>query len=346
MSETETTLQASREGAAGLLLMNRPRALNALDQSMIDAFAAAIAAWRDDPSIRFVLLEGAGGRAFCAGGDVRRIRQLSLDGDTAGIEAFFAGEYGVNAGIADFGKPWISLIDGVCMGGGIGVSVHGSHRVVTEHALLAMPETAIALFPDVGTSHVLPRLRATPEGAPGALGNWLAMTGARLAGAEAVSAGLATHYVPRGKLPALREALLREGPDAIGAFAESPPPPSFADALPAIDRCFGAPTVPAILDALEHEDSEWARAQIDILRRMSPTSLFVTRELLRRGAGMDLAGCLAMELALTRTVTRTPDFIEGVRAVLVDKDNRPQWTPPTIEAMDRASVLELFPPEA
>ena len=153
MSETaEPSIIARREGAAGTLLMNRPKALNALDLAMIRAFQAAIDAWKDDAGVRLVILEGAGGKAFCAGGDVRGIRNFALAGDTASVEDFFAEEYAVNAGIARFGKPWLSLMDGVCMGGGIGVSVHNGPRVVTEHALLAMPETAIALFPDVGTS--------------------------------------------------------------------------------------------------------------------------------------------------------------------------------------------------
>ncbi len=328
---TEATVILGREGVAGTLLMNRPRALNALDLPMIEAFAAAIPALRDDPAVRLVILEGAGGKAFCAGGDVRRIRELALAGDAAGIEAFFAGEYGVNAGIAAFGKPWVSLIDGVCMGGGIGVSVHGSHRIVTEHALLAMPETAIALFPDVGTSFVLPRL-------PGALGAWLALTGARLRGAEAVEAGLATHFVKRDNLPALRAALLAGDVAALDRLAEAVPPGTIAAQRPAIDRCFDHPTLAEIQAALAAEDTDWARTQSAILARMSPTSMAVTLELLKRGATLDLAGCLAMELALTRAVTMHPDFAEGVRAVLVDKDNKPTWQP----TPDQATVTAMF----
>ncbi len=332
MADTaEPTVILQRHGAAATLLMNRPRALNALDLPMIEAFAAAIPGLAADPSLRLVVLEGAGGKAFCAGGDVRRIRELALAGDAAGVEAFFAGEYGVNAGIASFGKPWVSLIDGVCMGGGIGVSIHGSHRVVTEHALLAMPETAIALFPDVGTSFALPRL-------PGGLGNWLALTGARLRGPEAVEAGLATHFVRRERLPALRDALLAGDAAAVDSFAEPVAPGAIAAQRPAIYRCFSHASLGAIQAALTAEDTDWARAQQAVLARVSPTSLAVSLELLRRGVGLDLAGCLAMELALTRTVTRHPDFAEGVRAVLVDKDNAPRWVP----APDAAAVAALF----
>jgi enoyl-CoA hydratase len=335
LSEDAATVLARREGAAGTILLNRPRALNALDFPMIEALAAAIAGFRADPAVRLLVLEGAGGRAFCAGGDVRRIRELSLAGDAAGVEAFFAGEYGVNGAIAAFPRPWISLIDGVCMGGGIGLSVHGSHRVVTEHALLAMPETAISLFPDVGTSYVLPRL-------PGALGPWLALTGARLKGAEAVEAGLATHLVPRERLAALREALLSGDAAVVDRFAEPVPPGPIAAQRPAIDRCFGAPTIQGILAALEKEGTDWAREQIAILRRMSPTSLAASLALLQRGAKQDLQACLATELALTRRITRHPDFIEGVRAVLVDKDNAPRWTPPSVEELDPAAIEAMF----
>lgn len=339
MSDTANngpTIIARREGAAGTLLMNRPKALNALDIEMIRGFQAAIDAWKDDAAVRLVVLEGAGGRAFCAGGDVRRIRELAIEGDTASVEDFFREEYAVNRGIATFGKPWVSLIDGVCMGGGIGLSVHNGPRVVTGNALLAMPETAIALFPDVGTSYILPRL-------PGAVGTWLALTGARLRGADAVHAGLADHYVRRERLAGLRAALLEGDSAAVERFAEAPPEASFAPHRAAIDRCFGLDGIPAILAALEKEGTEWAAEQAAILRRMSPTSLAVSLELIRRGAGASLDECLQMELALTRVVVhRHPDFREGVRSVLVDKDGKPSWTPPTIEALDPAAIRAMF----
>ncbi len=337
MSDTaEPSLVAAREGIAGTLLMNRPKALNALDLPMIRAFAAAIAQWHDDSAVKLVVLEGAGGRAFCAGGDVRAVRQSAIDGDRAAVETFFAEEYAVNTGIATFPKPWVSLIDGVCMGGGIGVAVHNGPRIVTENALVAMPETAIALFPDVGTSFVLPRL-------PGAIGTWLALTGARLTGADSVHARLATHFVPRAALPGLRAALVAEGAEAVDRFSAPTPEPSFAAHREAIDRCFGQDGLPAILAALDAEGTEWAAAQAKILRRMSPTSLYVSLELLRRGAAQDLAGCLATELALTRVVVNDhPDFAEGVRSVLVDKDGAPKWQPARIEDIDPAAIEAMF----
>jgi enoyl-CoA hydratase len=332
----EPTVLARREGAAGTLLMNRPKTLNALDGAMIRGFQAALDAWTTDPEVRLVVLQGAGGRAFCAGGDVRRLRDLAIAGDAAEVEAFFAEEYAVNRGIARFGKPWVSIIDGVCMGGGIGVSVHGAPRVVTEHAMLAMPETAIALFPDVGTSYSLPRL-------PGAIGNWLALTGARLRGADAVHAGLATHCVPREAVPALRAALLAGDAGVVERFAVPLPEAGFAPHRAAIDRCFGIDSVLGILAALAAEGTEWAAGQSAILRRMSPTSLCVSLELLRRGAGATLDECLALELALTRVVVnRHPDFREGVRSVLVDKDAAPRWSPARLEEVDPAAIQAMF----
>ena len=340
---SETTIIAAHEGAAGTLLMNRPKALNALDLAMIREFQKAIDAWGPDPSIGLVILEGAGGRAFCAGGDVRRIREFAIAGDEASVESFFAEEYAVNRGIATFPKPWVSLIDGVCMGGGIGLSVHRRPRVVTEKALLAMPETAIALFPDVGTSYILPRL-------PGAVGTWLALTGARLKGADAVHAGLADHYVPSEALAALRAALVAvadrgEAAQAAALAQHAAPLPeaSFGPYRDAIDRCFSHDSMPEILAALAAEKTGWADEQIGVLRRMSPTSLCASLELIRRGAKGTLDECLEMELALGRNVVHGhPDFREGVRSVLVDKGDKASWTPATIEAVDPAAIRAMF----
>ena len=334
---SEPSLILAREGHAGTILMNRPKALNALDIAMIRDFAHAIGQWRHDGAVKLVVLEGAGGRAFCAGGDVRAVRAAAVAGDRAPVEAFFTEEYAVNEGIARFGKPWVSLIDGICMGGGIGLAIHNGPRVVSEHALLAMPETAIALFPDVGTSYILPRL-------PGAIGNWLALTGARLTGADSVHAGLATHFVPRARMAELRAALVETGDAAVvERFAEAPPEASFAPHRAAIDRCFSQPSVLDIIGALQREGTEWAAEQAKILRRMSPTSLCVSLELLKRGAALDLRGCLDEELKLTRVVVHEhPDFREGVRSVLVDKDGSPNWTPATLEAVDHAAIKAMF----
>jgi len=319
----------------GWLLLNRPKALNALDLGMIRVLGEALDTWADDPAVRLVVIEGAGGRAFCAGGDVRAIRDNVLRGDAAASEAFFASEYRLNQKIAEFPKPYVALIDGLAMGGGLGVSVHGTHRVVTEHAVMAMPETAIALFPDIGASYFLPRL-------PGRLGLCLALTGMRISAGDAIYAGLATHYVPRASLESLRAGLARSGLSALEAHAHPPPESLLAQTHEAIDDCFAPDSVPEILARLEARGDAWAKAQLDTLARMSPTSLCVTAELLRRGRAMTLPECLEMELRLTRKVIVHPDFAEGVRAQVIDKTRDPKWKPGTVAEVDPAAVLAMF----
>jgi enoyl-CoA hydratase len=331
---TEETVVARRDGRIGAIMLDRPKALNALDLQMIRALAATLEAWRDDPRVHAVVIEGAGGRAFCAGGDIRAIRTHALAGATDAVEAFFAEEYALNAAIAAFPKPYIALIDGICMGGGIGVSVHGAYRVVTEGAMLAMPETAIAMFPDIGATYVLPRL-------PGALGMFLGLTGTRLNGADAVHAGLATHFVPRAALPTLRADLARDGVAALGTHAAMLPPFSLAEHRPAIDRCFSHSSVAEILRALAHE-GEWGAATLAILHAMSPSAVFWSHAIVRRGAGHSLRDCLDAELRLTRHVTAHPDFAEGVRAMVVDKDRNPKWSPSRLEDVDQASIETMI----
>jgi enoyl-CoA hydratase len=320
---------ARRDRRIGRIVMNRPRALNALDLDMIRGIAAALEAWRDDPAVHAVVIEAAGDRAFCAGGDIRAIRRHALAGESGEIETFFREEYALNLLIARFPKPYIALIDGLCLGGGIGVSVHGTARVVTEHAVLAMPETAIGFFPDVGATFFLPRL-------PGQLGAYLGLTGARLQGADAVHAGLATHFVPRDTIAALTEALAEDGMAALGAatLARSAAPGfSQAPHRAAIDRCFAAPDLAGILGRLAAEETAWSRTALDTLRQMSPSALAWSLTAIRAGATRDLRACLEAELALTRHATRHPDFAEGVRAMVVDKDRTPRWTPASIEQL-------------
>lgn len=332
---TEPSVLAEVARGVGRLVLNKPRVLNVLDPEMIAALDAALSAWREDPAVRLVTIEGAGGRAFCAGGNVRLIRDNVLRGDAAASEAFFAAEYRVNRMIAEYPKPYVALIDGLSMGGGLGLSIHGSHRVVTEHAVMAMPETAIALFPDIGGSYFLPRL-------PGRFGLYLALTGARVSPGDAIYAELATHYVPRASLEALKAALGRDGVAALASNAHPAPESLLARDRAAIDRCFAADDVPTILRALEAEGTEWASRTLEALRQMSPTSLCVTTELLKRGATMSLPECLAMELRLTRGVIRHPDFAEGVRAQVIDKTRDPKWRPPRVEDVSREVVLALF----
>jgi enoyl-CoA hydratase len=314
----EDSVQARRDGRVGRLVLNRPKALNALDLAMIRALSAHLLAWRDDPHVHAVVIEGAGERAFCAGGDIRAVRAHALEGDSATVEAFFAEEYALNALIAAYPKPYVALVDGICMGGGIGVSVHGAYRVASEHAMFAMPETAIGFFPDVGATYFLPRL-------PGRLGLYLALTGARLTGADAVHGGLATQFTPRAAMPALSAALAEDGVAALARFAAPLPAYTLQPARAALDRCFAAPTVPDILRLLQAEHGDWAAETVRQLRAHSPSSLFWSHAIVRDGADRTLADCLAAELALTRTATRHHEFIEGVRAMVVDKDRAPKW---------------------
>jgi enoyl-CoA hydratase len=337
---SDASVIATREGRIGHILLNRPRTLNALDIGMIRAITQALAGWRDDPTVHAVVIEGAGDRAFCAGGDIRAIRAHALAGEHAQVATFFREEYALNALIAEYPKPYIALIDGICMGGGIGVSVHGQIRVTTEAGMFAMPETAIAMFPDVGASFFLPRL-------PGALGMYLALTGTRLTGADAVHAGLATHFVPKHALTALRGELPHDGVARVAVHASSLPPFSLAPHRAAIDHCFGAASVSEILTRLEAagseaNGSEWARDTLATLRGMSPSSVLWSFEIVQRGATRSLRDCLAMEFLLTRHVTAHPDFAEGVRAMVVDKDRKPSWTPARIEEVPPAAIAAMF----
>jgi len=323
------SVRAFVDGRVGRLVLNRPAALNALDQPMLRALTAALHIWQHMPEIHAVVIEGEG-RAFCAGGDIRAVRDAATSGDAATIEAFFGEEYALNRLIAEYPKPYVALVDGICMGGGIGVSVHGRYRVATEAAMFAMPETGIALFPDVGASFFLPRL-------PGALGMFLGLTGTRLTGADAVHAGLATHFVPKSKLPALSASLAAGGVASLAEFAEPLPPFTLANHLPAINRCFSANSLAEILARLSQEGA-WGEKTLATLRAMSPSSLLWSFGIVHRGATRDLPACLAAELRLTRLVTRHPDFAEGVRAMIIDKDRAPKWTPAAIEDVEISKI--------
>jgi enoyl-CoA hydratase len=333
--QDEQTMIARRDGRVGRIVLNRPQALNALDLAMIRACTRALTEWRDDPHVHGVVIEGAGDRAFCAGGDVRALRQYELDGEHHNAETFFREEYELNLMIATYPKPYVALIDGICMGGGIGLSVHAPYRVATEHAAFAMPETAIGFFPDIGATFFLPRL-------PGEIGTYLGLTGLRMQGADAVHAGLATHFTPRAELPALSHALAEDGPAALGCHAAPLPAFSLASQRAAIDRCFGADSMREIVQRLEASGDEWAARTLAALRAVSPSALCWTLEALRRGANLTLPQCQSAELALTRTTMRHPDFAEGVRAMVVDKDRKPRWQPARIEEVDPAETATMF----
>ena len=323
-----------RQGRIGRITLNRPGALNALDLGMMDSITTALAGWRHDPSVHAVVIDAAGERAFCAGGDIRLIRGMVLAGDHAGVEAFFATEYAMNLAIARYPKPYISLVDGVCMGGGMGLSIHGSVRVASEAAVFAMPETGIALFPDVGASYVLPRLRR-------GYGMYMGLTGTRLDGAAAMWVGIATHYVPRARLLTLADEVAADGV-AVLAEAAIVPPPSAMAAISTQVRCFGVGSVPEIVAKLQRDGSGWAQQTLAALQAASPSSVLWSHELILRGAGRTLEECLRAELALTRHATRHPDFLEGVRAMVVDKDRTPRWSPACLADVDAAGIAALF----
>lgn len=313
----EPTVIALRQGRIGRITLNRPKALNALDPGMIRAISAALAGWRDDPAVHAVVIEGAGGRAFCAGGDIRAIRAMVMAGDAAGVEQFFAEEYALILQIARYPKPYVALIDGICMGGGMGLSVHGTYRVTSEAATFAMPETAIGMFPDVGATFALPRLR-------GYWGMYLALTGARVGGGDAVWLGIATHFVSREALAGLGDAIAEDGLAALGAVATSPPAPTLArhDV-----GAFGQASVAGVLAGLRVGRSAFAEGALETLHQVSPSAVLASFDIVRAGGHRTLAQALEAELAQTRVTTRHPDFLEGVRAMVVDKDRAPRWVP-------------------
>ena len=331
----DDTVISRRDGRVGRILLNRPKLLNTLTLDMVRAMTRTLTAFRDDPHVHAVVVEGAGERAFCAGGDIRALRDGQLSGDRTGVEEFFREEYDLNLMIASYPKPYVALIDGICMGGGIGVSVHGPYRVATEHAMFAMPETAIGFFPDIGGTFFLPRL-------PGQLGIYLGLTGLRTTGADAVHAGFATHYVSRARLPALSAALADIGVAALARFAEPLPPDTMAPNLAAIDRCCSVNTIGEIAARLAAEPGDWAKPALDAFHHVSPAALAFTLEAFRRAANQTLRQALDAEFLLTRTTMAYPDFAEGVRAMVVDKDRQPKWSPAKVEQIDQAVVEGMF----
>lgn len=340
-------------GSLGMVTLNRPKALNALDVGMIRALRPVLETWAGERSVKAVVVRGAGGRAFCAGGDVRAVAASLGTSPPEGQEplsrAFFREEYGLNHLIHHFPKPYVSLVDGICMGGGLGLSVHGSHRVVTERLVLAMPETGIGLIPDVGGGWFLPRF-------PGEAGTYLGLTGARCGAADARWLGYATQQVSAERLDAVVEALgaadWGTGPAhevatrVLEGFASEAGPSGLSAHAEEINRCFGQDTVEGILAALEAEGTPWAEETRTTLGRMSPTSLKVTLRQLRRCRGRPYDEVVGVEYRLSQHCTARPDFREGIRAVLVDKDHAPRWNPPTLEAVTDADVEACFGPVA
>jgi len=327
-----------RRGRLGLVTLNRPKTLNAVTLGMIHALHAQLRAWRGDDGISAVAIQGAGEKAFCAGGDIRALYDLPPDRRVPEGARFYGDEYRANRAIFRYAKPYVGLIDGIVMGGGVGVSFHGRHRVAGDRTLFAMPETAIGLFPDVGGSHLLSR-------APGRTGLYLGLTGARLKAADLVALGLATHYVPSEDGAAFKAALETETPEAaLARFARDPGPGPLAPHRATIDRCFAGDTIEAIFAALAAEGTEWARQTLDGLQTKSPLSMKITLRQILAGAALDFEGCVRMEFRLACRFLTGQDFFEGVRAVLVDKDHTPRWQHRRIEDVTAAEVDAYFAP--
>ncbi len=330
-----------RQGACGRITLDRPRAINALSPGMVAAVTAALSAWVDDPAVHFVLLDGAGDRGLCAGGDIRAMYTAVTAGDLATAADFFRDEYRLNLLIDRYPKPFVALMDGLVMGGGIGIAAHSSHRVVTERSALAMPETIIGFMPDAGGSHLLGM-------APDELGIYLGLSGNRFGAADALGCGFADLMVPSAALPALTGALEACADAAamercLGRYAIQPAPGPL-DALRATIRaCFAGDTIEAILDALAHEPDPWAAQTLAELKTRSPTSLKVTLRALRNArAHADLASTLRQEYRIACRAIREHDFVEGVRAAVVDKDRNPRWHPDRLDAVTDEAVARYF----
>uniref|UniRef100_A0A8C9ZKH7 3-hydroxyisobutyryl-CoA hydrolase n=1 Tax=Sander lucioperca TaxID=283035 RepID=A0A8C9ZKH7_SANLU len=340
-SQVEPGVLLEKVGSAGVITINRPKVLNALNLPMIRQIYPQLKKWENDNETDIVIVRGAGGKAFCAGGDIRAVTEAGKVGDPL-AEDFFREEYILNNAIGTCRKPYIALIEGITMGGGVGLSVHGRFRVATEKTLFAMPETAIGLFPDVGGGHFLPRLR-------GKLGLFLALTGFRLKGRDVQRAGVATHFVESKKIPELEKELVEMKS------------PSAADVSRVLDsyqsqhcenmnlclsfppfRLFSSSSVEGIVQNLKADGSEFANKQAETLSRMSPTSLKITYKQLKAGATMSLQDVLVMEYRLSQACMRGCDFYEGVRAVLVDKDQNPKWKPSTLEEVSEQAVEQCF----
>lgn len=334
-----------RRGAAGVVTLNRPKALNAVSHAMVLAFHAQLNDWADDPAVTRVVITAAGERAFSAGGDIRALYDLGLAGKHDEALQFWADEYPLNAAIKNYRKPYVALLDGITMGGGVGVSVHGSHRVAGDKFSFAMPEVSIGFFPDVGATWFLPRM-------PGEIGTYCALTGERFGIADGVGAGIATHRIPSARFPDLLEGLAGTvSVDAVlSAFSEPAGEGPILSRRAAIDRLFAGDRVEDILAALDREagsvsaDAEWASNTAVTIRAKSPLSLKLALVQVRRGKAYDFETCMRAEFRIVSRIIHGHDFYEGVRSVIVDKDNKPQWRPSTLAEVSETEVERHFAP--
>ncbi|XP_003217467.1 3-hydroxyisobutyryl-CoA hydrolase, mitochondrial [Anolis carolinensis] len=324
-----------KKGCAGVITMNRPKALNALNLSMVRQIYPQLKKWEQDPDTFLIIIKGAGEKAFCAGGDIRAVSESRRSGDRV-AQDFFREEYTLNNAIGTCKKPYVALIGGITMGGGVGMSVHGHFRVATEKTLFAMPETALGLFPDVGGGYFLPRLS-------GKLGFYLALTGFRLKGRDVQKAGVATHFIEAEKVAALEKDLTElksPSKENVGEILDlyhkkckldQEKEFILAEHMDKINSLFSANSMEEIIQKLKKDGSPFALKQLETISKMSPTSLKMTFRQLREGASMNLQEVLVMEYRLSQACMRGHDFYEGVRTVLIDRDQSPKWKPATLE---------------
>jgi len=328
------------EGGVGRLRLNRPKAIHALTREMCVAMSDALLRWREDPAIRLVMIDHVDGRGFCAGGDIRLIAESGAS-DGVAARRFFHDEYRLNHLLFTYAKPVIAFMDGITMGGGVGISQPANYRIATERTIYAMPESGIGLFPDVGAGWYLSRL-------PGRTGEFLALTGARIDGAECVALGLSTHYVPGERLDELKQALIANPAEIdrlVTEFAVAPPEARIIGNRNKIDRLFAADRYEDVLAALKADGSEWAQKELATLATKSPQTCKVSLRLLAQGRDhVDFAEEMKVEYRVAAHICQRHDFIEGVRALIIDKDNSPKWDPPTPEGVTDHLLDQIFAP--
>jgi enoyl-CoA hydratase len=334
----ESGIASRVDGGVGFVTLNRPKAINSLNQSMVSRLRAVLTAWEQDDAISAVVLSGAGERGLCAGGDVVAIYH-SARADGAEARRFWHDEYLMNGQIGRFPKKYVALMDGIVMGGGVGVGAHANTRVVTETSKVAMPEVGIGFIPDVGGAYLLSR-------APGSLGLHVALTGAPFSGADAIALGFADHYVPHDKLDALRQAIAANGVEsAIAAHAVEPPASQLAAQRDWIDHCYAGDTVADIVAALRGHDAGPANDAANLIATRSPIALSVTLQAVRRAAKLDtLEDVLAQDYRVSSASLRSHDLVEGIRAQLVDKDRNPKWSPASLPQVSASDVEAYFAP--
>lgn len=339
----EPEIIARRTGHIGRITLNRPKALNALTHGMCLAMIEALQAWADDDDVQAIVVDGAGEKGFCAGGDILKLHDSGKAGnDDAWL--FWRDEYRLNTLIHDYPKPYVALIDGIVMGGGVGVSVHGSHRVAGDRTMFAMPETGIGFHPDVGGAWFLPRLG-------GEIGIWMGLTGARLKAPDCIAAGLATHYCPSAQNEALIAALESADLTAedslevlLEEFSGDPGTSDLALTRPLIDAAFAGDAVEPMIERMVAAGDAWSLKQVKILAGKSPTALKLTLAALRAGADLSFEGVMRQDLRLSAWCLTGADFYEGVRAVIIDKDNEPVWSPVKLVDVDDLTIATAFAP--